>query len=36
LIAEAIEKTMIGNVNPKKALDDAALEANKILQTPNL
>jgi multiple sugar transport system substrate-binding protein len=32
-IAEAIERGTLGNVDPKKALDEAAAKANKLLQS---
>jgi multiple sugar transport system substrate-binding protein len=35
LLAEAIEKTTIGNVDPQTSLNHAAAEANKILQPKN-
>ncbi len=36
LLAEAIEETMIGNSDPGKALNEAAVEADKILQSKDL
>lgn len=36
VLAEAIEKTMIGNAEPRKALNEAAAKADKILQSKDL
>ena len=34
-IAEAVEKAMVGDVNPKTALDEAAKKSNELLSTIN-
>jgi maltose-binding protein MalE len=31
-IADAIEKTLVGNKNPKDALDEAAAKSNELLK----
>ena len=32
-IAEAVEKTILGNQDPQKVLNDAAIKANQLLKT---